>query len=168
MPIEVEKDSYYFLEGSLQPVPHFGPQEIQSQESTEPVAPGFKCAFRYNPLHDFESWWWIGVYFVVNRRVVTFKGLPVSNTADREDKQKALAVSLFNSLSDRIDALRGRNPKGHVTFLQSLQNCLLPGAEMCGRPSELKGRDGDHGGFPPNIRRSIKTLVHSHDLPSQN
>ena len=40
-------------------------QKLSPVESTQtPIA------FYYNPLHDLESLWWVGTYFIVNKDVV--------------------------------------------------------------------------------------------------
>ena len=41
-----------------------------SSQSDSPVNPIFRMPFRYNPLHDLESLWWMSLYFAAGRVVV--------------------------------------------------------------------------------------------------
>ena len=63
--------------------------------------------FRYNPLHDMESLWWIAVYLVINREV------DVEDTSDevaaRLIQQKRFAAQLFHRKDERYLAITSNN-----------------------------------------------------------
>ncbi|EED78588.1 predicted protein [Postia placenta Mad-698-R] len=64
--------------------------------------------FRYNPLHDLESIWWVAIYFVFNKSVVKVGGKPPSmDTLQRGsyNAQKRYAELLITSPHDRLKAL---------------------------------------------------------------
>ncbi|CCM06445.1 uncharacterized protein FIBRA_08708 [Fibroporia radiculosa] len=63
--------------------------------------------FRYNPMHDFESLWWISVHILFNKRVDTVNGKipPLHN----HQKQQLWAASVFYGLASRQSALSAGN-----------------------------------------------------------
>ncbi|KAF9807203.1 hypothetical protein IEO21_08318 [Rhodonia placenta] len=64
--------------------------------------------FRYNPLHDIESLWWVAIYFVFNRSVVKVGGESPSMDASqrgRYSSQKDYTVLLATSPHARYKAL---------------------------------------------------------------
>ncbi|KAF9819009.1 hypothetical protein IEO21_02423 [Rhodonia placenta] len=64
--------------------------------------------FRYNPLHDLESIWWVAIYFVFNKSVVKVGGKPPSMDASQRgsyDAQKKYAELLTTSSRGRLKAL---------------------------------------------------------------
>ncbi|OSX58053.1 hypothetical protein POSPLADRAFT_1061146 [Postia placenta MAD-698-R-SB12] len=57
--------------------------QSQAPADAKPDQPGPKRpAFRYNPLHDVESLWWLSTYFVFNKVVVLVNGLKPSMDAE--------------------------------------------------------------------------------------
>ncbi|KAI0700876.1 hypothetical protein BC835DRAFT_1411725 [Cytidiella melzeri] len=79
--------------------------------------------FRYNPIHDLESIWWIAVYFVVNKEtsVAAPGGQDTANEnqavvdTSLTEKQLIYARSLFYTRAPRIEA---------VSILSSTDNPL--------------------------------------------
>jgi hypothetical protein len=68
--------------------------------------------FRYNPLHDLESLWWIAVWMMFNHRTER------EPSSEDEESQSRYAERLFPRIIDgsgRLDAL-----KNHVVFLNML------------------------------------------------
>ncbi|KAF9805241.1 hypothetical protein IEO21_09131 [Rhodonia placenta] len=64
--------------------------------------------FRYNPLHDLESIWWVAICFVFNNSVVKVGGKPPSMDASQRgsyDSQEDFAELLTTSPRDRLTAL---------------------------------------------------------------
>ncbi|KIM74225.1 hypothetical protein PILCRDRAFT_828383 [Piloderma croceum F 1598] len=59
MSVEIESPSY-----------HYHPQPDQTLDDSDPEAenPISAPPFRYNPLHDMESIWWVGVWFIFCHR----------------------------------------------------------------------------------------------------
>lgn len=52
------------------------PMEPISPLKTPPPVP----PFRYNPIHDFESLWWLAVYFLFNREIIQDTDTPPDST----------------------------------------------------------------------------------------
>ena len=62
--------------------------------------------FRYIPLHDLESLWWVAVYLLLARRVVAVGGKPpVPLTHDSEDAQKEYFSEVFVIKDQRMNTL---------------------------------------------------------------
>lgn len=72
--------------------------EFGMQPSIDQNEPAEKVPFRYNPLHDLESLWWIAVYFVFKQ------GIDI-DTPDPEVKQERERIvnPLFNE--ERVECL---------------------------------------------------------------
>ncbi|EED78860.1 predicted protein [Postia placenta Mad-698-R] len=65
--------------------------------------------FRYNPLHDIESLWWVAIYFVLNTSVVKVGGEPPSMDASQRghySSQRMYTEFLARSSHARFMALR--------------------------------------------------------------
>ncbi|THH06436.1 hypothetical protein EW146_g9612 [Bondarzewia mesenterica] len=63
--------------------------------------------YKYNPLHDLESIWWVAVYLVVNKEVINQdEDGSQREVAERAEHQREWANSLFDSLIGRVDLLR--------------------------------------------------------------
>ncbi len=74
----------------------FAPPELPI-EDPEPTPP-----FRYNALHDLESLWWIGVYFVFKKQVVdTSKDDVEAQALPVTMEQRIAAAKLLHNLEDR-------------------------------------------------------------------
>ncbi|EED84056.1 predicted protein [Postia placenta Mad-698-R] len=70
---------------------------------------GRTVPFRYNPLHDIESLWWVAIYFVLNTSVVKVGGEPPSMDASQRGhyfSQKMYTEFLARSSHARFMALR--------------------------------------------------------------
>ena len=77
MSVETENQKYNFLPRDL---PLKIDSAADSERSPERLSPGrsgheskekFEIPpFRYNPLHDLESLWWVAVYFVAVKQVI--------------------------------------------------------------------------------------------------
>ncbi|CCM03721.1 uncharacterized protein FIBRA_05867 [Fibroporia radiculosa] len=76
----------------------------RSSTATGPRIEPAIVIFRYNPLHDFESLWWISVYFVFNKRIKSIDGAPPQPHDYRQ--QRSFATGVFYSLPARQNALR--------------------------------------------------------------
>lgn len=64
-----------------------------------------EAIFRYNPLHDLESFWWLAAYFIFNRAVVLVDGkVPPMDAAvlGNYDEQRKCAAEMFFSTKYRI------------------------------------------------------------------
>ncbi|KAJ3558271.1 hypothetical protein NM688_g1022 [Phlebia brevispora] len=62
--------------------------------------------FRYNPLHDLESVWWIMVYFLLTKEVFVAGDLDSSSSVIASDTQGYNAECLFYDLASRRDTVR--------------------------------------------------------------
>lgn len=81
------------------------PPEPLPEPIIEPTPP-----FRYNPMHDLESIWWIAVDFIFNREVLSVGGksaseLDIKGTADFE-KQLEFVNELFCDRTRRRDIFK--------------------------------------------------------------
>lgn len=84
------------------------PQDAQVNTSparAEPTLPTL-IPLRYNPLHDLESLWWIGAYFLLKREIyhVVPLGGEDSDHWDRE-KQRKCADEVFYSTDARASIM---------------------------------------------------------------
>ena len=68
---------------------------IQTPQPVEPSPP-----FRYNPVHDVESLWWVAVYFIVNKEVVGFDWSS-REAVENLRNQRRLGLSLFERCMGR-------------------------------------------------------------------
>ncbi|EED77915.1 predicted protein [Postia placenta Mad-698-R] len=79
--------------------------------------------FRYNPLHDIESLWWVAIYFVFNKSVVKVGGEPPSMDASQRGHyftQRGYTDLLTTSPQKRQSALGNeRNLKNQIIYLHS-------------------------------------------------
>ena len=60
-----------------------------------------EIVFRYNPLHDMESLWWIATYFVLKRKV---DGAAVEQHPNSLATQRHYAAGLFEDSENAMDA----------------------------------------------------------------
>ncbi|KAI0943406.1 hypothetical protein AcW1_002575 [Taiwanofungus camphoratus] len=90
-------------------------QSSSSALSTD-SSKGEDIRFRYNPLHDLESVWWVAVYFLIKKKVVRDSG---EDPAYKEDlaTQMAYASQLFYG-KERLAAL------GHDKVFSKMLYCL--------------------------------------------
>jgi len=91
----------------------------------EPILPP---TFRYNPLHDIESIWWVGVWFLFSHRDKT-----TMSNADLEDAQTQLEH--FQKLFPRVLKSSDRFSKFQSQSSFFLGISVLP--ESFRRPAEL-------------------------------
>ncbi|CCM05348.1 uncharacterized protein FIBRA_07562 [Fibroporia radiculosa] len=106
MAVEVDLQHYFFQGGqSVDTIGDFKQTyPITRGQRIHPPSESTARVFRYNPLHDFESLWWISVYFVANKKVerIDQKAPPFH----RYQQQKSWAADIFYSLPGRKSALR--------------------------------------------------------------
>ncbi|KAI0922904.1 hypothetical protein AcV5_009769 [Taiwanofungus camphoratus] len=76
--------------------------------------------FRYNPLHDLESVWWVAVYFLFKKRVVRDSEDPAYNKQLKT--QMVYASKLFYG-KERLAVL------GHVEAFSDMLGCLDPAVQ---------------------------------------
>ncbi|KAF7794454.1 hypothetical protein EIP86_005588 [Pleurotus ostreatoroseus] len=93
-------------------IPTYQELAARSFQKIEPVIP----PFRYNPLHDMESLWWIAVYFALKKELT---GDSVESPIASAE-QRTLAAQLFRHRTHRQLPLIGGN------FLQEVSTCLPP------------------------------------------
>lgn len=79
--------------------------------------------FRYNPLHDLESLWWVAVYFLVTRDVTSIGGEPPAERSVSDiNAQRQWAEDIFwIGGNRRLPILR----TGYF-FLDKVIPCLHP------------------------------------------
>jgi hypothetical protein len=77
------------------------PQDTKLDGGSDTQVPS---PFRYNPLHDLESIWWIAIYFIINHEARYISGPEFQAVTPT---QRALARRLFYSQSSRNSALVG-------------------------------------------------------------
>ncbi|KAJ3541551.1 hypothetical protein NM688_g6067 [Phlebia brevispora] len=120
--------------------------------------------FRYNPLHDLESLWWIAVYFIVAGECIDSAN-PSTNprSSDALDTQRRYAMGLFqhrrrrtNTLSCADDFLEG------VQALPSFLDDVISGLEYLRR--ELcfcySVREVDVESIDHNCAKGVHELFH--------
>ncbi|PSS18947.1 hypothetical protein PHLCEN_2v3163 [Hermanssonia centrifuga] len=95
----------------------------RSPRQEEPKAPRISkygnLVFRYNPLHDLESVWWMAVYFVFNREVdIDDDG--VDTETRRMESQRQFARELFYQAIPRLRVMASE------AFFGSHLDCLHP------------------------------------------
>ncbi|PSS30941.1 hypothetical protein PHLCEN_2v2510 [Hermanssonia centrifuga] len=88
-------------------------------------------AFRYNPLHDLESLWWIAVYFIFTTEVANYADLDEKGQ-DRQLGLDGCVLRLFCDFEERkMDMIDGWDRR----FLDRCQ-CLHPSIRPIGRDLE--------------------------------
>ena len=97
-------------------------QETRAAQESEsypklPSYPTTNNVFRYNPLHDMESLWWIAVYFVVRRQPCIDDQEQAWNLSD---PQRILIKDLFH---DKTSTIRERFLK-HADYFNTKMGCL--------------------------------------------
>lgn len=89
--------------------------------------------FRYHPLNDWESLFWVSLYMILGRPVEPTADLPQQSN-DRLNRQCELARALFNYYKIRSVKFREVPRKGFDGFREGLRACLhedlLPVAEQ--------------------------------------
>lgn len=81
--------------------------------------------FKSNQLHDFESLWWISLYFLVDKRLV-IRGEPCETTP----AQRRHAKELFSDMTNRLNVL---DSSVHFqSVINSLHPRIRPVAQMLG------------------------------------
>ncbi|THG93529.1 hypothetical protein EW026_g7729, partial [Hermanssonia centrifuga] len=95
----------------------------RSPRQEEPKAPRVSkykdLVFKYNPLHDLESVWWMAVYFVFNREVdIDDDG--VDTETRRMESQRKFARELFYQAIPRLRVMASE------AFFGSHLDCLHP------------------------------------------
>ncbi|EED82590.1 predicted protein [Postia placenta Mad-698-R] len=119
---------------------HGGGRLGESTEKPTPVSV-INAIFRYNPLHDLESIWWVAYYYIYRRIVVSVDGTPL--TADDESQMewpcnaRHCAKRLFYDEVERSHMLSQYQPLadlycclhssvvGIAKVLQQLKRCLV-------------------------------------------
>ncbi|CCM03683.1 uncharacterized protein FIBRA_05827 [Fibroporia radiculosa] len=105
MAVEVDLQNYYFKERhlNLDIYKFAAAYPVTREQSVLPPAESMPVAFRYNPLHDFESLWWMSVYFLLNKKIrrVDQKNPPPHQYV----QQRIRAAEIFYSLASRKSAL---------------------------------------------------------------
>lgn len=82
-----------------------------------------KPVFRYNPLHDLESLWWVAVYFLVTRDVTSIGGeLPAERPTSDINAQRQWAEDIFWIGGDH----RWLIVRTGYFFLDKVTPCLHP------------------------------------------
>ncbi|CCM06714.1 uncharacterized protein FIBRA_09004 [Fibroporia radiculosa] len=107
--VEVDRQQYFFTPRGISWVEFAARMQAENgnlqslcQESLKP-----KVVFRYNPMHDFESLWWISVYVLFNKQVVMVnEKSPPSHDYRR---QRTWAAGVFYGLNARQSALSAGN-----------------------------------------------------------
>ena len=79
-----------------------------------------RMRFRYNPLHDLESLWWISVFFILARAIVPDEAEPAQSPEEVSEqlrRQREAAERLLCKKFERYDAMVRTGP-----FLSELWN----------------------------------------------
>lgn len=89
--------------------------------------------FRYNPIHDLESIWWVATYFDFNKTVVQVGKTTVRRNKKQQQRasytaQYKYAKGLFSNQMDRSDALS--LPSGFQEHIQYLHESVQPVARI--------------------------------------
>lgn len=90
---------------------------------------GTDVAFRYNPLHDLESVWWIAVYFLFKKKVAHDSGED-SAYKKRLTTQMVYANQLFYNEAKRVRVMTTS------TKFPAMLRCLHPAVQGLGRVLE--------------------------------
>ncbi|KAJ3555204.1 hypothetical protein NM688_g2708 [Phlebia brevispora] len=141
---EVEIQNYEYIRGPTPPpsssLGKFDMKSIweyiQRSTSTEPPSPPRESkprpAFRYSPLHDLESLWWIALYFLFKKEPylenVSDFTEPLSDPQWDRTAQYVCAEQLFRVPMARWEVLMG--PIGFETKQELLHPLVKPIAEL--------------------------------------
>lgn len=79
----------------------FLPLDLPSDDSPDIHLPPFK----YNPLHDLESLWWVAVYYVVGKNPV----VPDDRDTAEVDAKRKLSAELFSTPTSRVRCILVNN-----------------------------------------------------------
>ncbi|KAI0683193.1 hypothetical protein BC835DRAFT_768834 [Cytidiella melzeri] len=109
-----------------------------SRKKPSAPRPAPRPVFRYNPMHDLESVWWVAVYFVVNKQTSLAATRSSSNdsafVADSHVNltvdQRIYASSLFYDPSERLIAMSGsdtldRHLRSLPSYLSEVGEALI-------------------------------------------
>ncbi|EED84054.1 predicted protein [Postia placenta Mad-698-R] len=133
--------------------------------------------FRYNPLHDIESLWWVAIYFVFNRSVVKVGGKPPSMDASQRgdySSQKIYTKLLATSPHARFTALEDETDlHQQIIYLHAaireiaddlneirmrLVNCYLKAEQDLGAIRHTIGHDLLHDVFITSFENIVSKL----------
>ncbi|KAI0922896.1 hypothetical protein AcV5_009763 [Taiwanofungus camphoratus] len=103
------------------------PRKRQARKKS--VSMGTDVAFRYNPLHDLESVWWIAVYFLFKKKVAHDSGED-SAYKKRLTTQMVYANQLFYNEAKRVRVMTTS------TKFPAMLRCLHPAVQGLGRVLE--------------------------------
>ncbi|EKM61536.1 uncharacterized protein PHACADRAFT_204704 [Phanerochaete carnosa HHB-10118-sp] len=132
MSLEVDAHEYLFqIQGVGRPetIPHRGgkksftklvgalPSHFETQ--VKPALP-----FRYHPLNDWESLFWVSMYMMVIDRIVKPTKNQPQQTSDKLEKQRALARGLFYSYKERSVKFSQAAANQVDPFKETLLDCL--------------------------------------------
>lgn len=120
MPVEVNIQCYGFRPLEASPSPNtrdsdtifdivFGEgkaERIPSSPSADTDEEVKRAEFRYNPLHDFESLWWVAIHFIVKREVVDSAEVdPAMGLRTVSDEQRIWAAELSYDPACRLSMM---------------------------------------------------------------
>ncbi|KAI9062842.1 hypothetical protein FKP32DRAFT_1676757 [Trametes sanguinea] len=150
MSVEVDSHQYLFAPGgptriAVKNNPQPEPEQPKSRLSKlltvakddivrRPQAPSQLLPFRYHPLNDWESLWWVSMYMVVDR-IVEPRDMPKTRSID---KQRQIARRLFYTSLERRNLFR----PGPLPLDAQLQSVIHPAFSevlecLCGIRDEL-------------------------------
>ncbi|CCM06760.1 uncharacterized protein FIBRA_09058 [Fibroporia radiculosa] len=127
--VEVDRQQYFFAFTSYidsdELATSMEAEDDESQTSQQKLSRS-DVIFRYNPMHDFESLWWISVHVLFNKQVVMVnEKSPPSHDYRR---QRTWAAGVFYGLSARQSALSAGN-----TDFQDAIETLCPDLRRFGK-----------------------------------
>lgn len=189
MAIEVRRQRYVFRPSSSIPIPDaiasFNMSDAirkidEGLDSSESASEGLpplrsllppRVPFRYNPLHDLESLWWIAIYFVFNREVDTDVD-DSDQAAERREAKCRAANGLFQSDDTRYltmtedgfeDYLRYLHPTtrpigSQLNDLRRKLAAAYRNAEEDAASIDHTAADGLHEAFSTSFRKIVKYL----------
>ncbi|KAI0085143.1 hypothetical protein BDY19DRAFT_458366 [Irpex rosettiformis] len=116
MSIEAKTHEYEFvpLSDSNQPVQGYSWSTSTDVEDTSAACPQELLPFRYNPLHDLESLWWVLVYLLLRRHAEI-----AEDTSKRRDEQIMFYDQLFtdnNQIRQSMFQKPGKFRNGRTTL----------------------------------------------------
>lgn len=191
MAIEVQRQHYVFQPSALDnlPLPDIPAsfnlsdevrkmEEGQESTSSPPISPPClylllppEVPFRYNPLHDLESLWWVAVYFVFKREI----DIDVERSdqaAERREAQRWAANNLFQSQDTRDSTITKDRFEDYLKYLHpstrpigdqlnKLRRKLAAAyrnAEEDAASIDHTAADGLHEAFSTSFRKIVKYL----------